>query len=186
MIPCKISFGPSSSQTSFPDPERTFSPPFSPSGVSFSLIPANSSYFIVFFAHSLFSSVRSFLLLSAINSILNNETWYQKKNVIDFISRVGRQIRLGDMLSRASVKERIKSEEGMSFSEFSYQIFQAYDWLYLRDKYNCCIQVIYSARDSGYDLTRGMWFICLPESSGGRFRSDRKHHHRLPADWPFA
>ena len=46
------------------------------------------------------------------------------------------------MLSRASVRERIKSEEGMSFSEFSYQIFQAYDWLYLRDKYHCSLQVI--------------------------------------------
>lgn len=115
---------------------------------------------------SFLSSPFPVLLFSAINSILHNENWYRKKNVIDFISRVGRQVRLGDMLSRTSVKERIKSEEGMSFSEFSYQIFQAYDWLYLRDKYNCCIQVI---NFTGPLLPRT---ICLTIGQSESFVSD--------------
>lgn len=62
-------------------------------------------------------------------------------NAIDFISRVGRNLRLSDMLSRTSVRERMKEEEGMSFAEFTYQSFQAYDWFILRDRYNCSIQV---------------------------------------------
>jgi hypothetical protein len=141
MIPCEIS-GPSS-PTSFLILKELSLPHFRHPVSPFSLIPPEFLVFLppLLFSHSL-SLFIPFVPFSAINSILNNDSWYQKKNVIDFISRVGRQIRLGDMLSRASVKERIKSEEGMSFSEFSYQIFQAYDWLYLRDKYNCCIQVI--------------------------------------------
>ena len=40
-----------------------------------------------------------------------------------------------------SVKTRLNSPEGMSFTEFCYQLFQSYDWLYLYDKYKCAIQV---------------------------------------------
>ena len=82
------------------------------------------------------------LFLLWINSILHNGSWYQRKNVIDFISRIGREIRLTDLLHRSCVRDRIDSEAGMSFCEFSYQVFQAYDWLFLHDKYGCCFQVI--------------------------------------------
>lgn len=45
------------------------------------------------------------------------------------------------MLSRASVQSRLQSEQGMSFTEFTYQIFQAYDWLHLVEKHNCFYQI---------------------------------------------
>lgn len=48
---------------------------------------------------------------------------------------------MGAMLSRASVQSRLQSEQGMSFTEFTYQIFQAYDWLHLVEKYNCFYQI---------------------------------------------
>lgn len=48
---------------------------------------------------------------------------------------------MGNMLSRASVQSRLKSDSGMSFTEFTYQIFQAYDWLHLFKTYNCKFQV---------------------------------------------
>jgi tyrosyl-tRNA synthetase len=48
---------------------------------------------------------------------------------------------MGQMLSRASVQSRIQNEQGMSFTEFTYQVFQAYDWLQLFKLYNCRYQM---------------------------------------------
>lgn len=73
--------------------------------------------------------------------IVNNSKWYESMNVVDFIGHVGRQFRMGTMLRRESVQTRLDSEVGMSFTEFTYQIFQAYDWLHLYRKYNCRFQI---------------------------------------------
>ncbi|XP_014367711.2 tyrosine--tRNA ligase, mitochondrial [Papilio machaon] len=73
--------------------------------------------------------------------IVNNETWYKEINSIQFVSDIGRNFRMGTMLLKQSVKNRINSEVGMSFTEFAYQIFQSYDWLYLVKEYNCRFQV---------------------------------------------
>ncbi|XP_072044425.1 tyrosine--tRNA ligase, mitochondrial-like [Amphiura filiformis] len=73
--------------------------------------------------------------------VLNNFSWYDGTGAIDFLSSIGRHIRLGDMLSRHSVKSRLNSEEGMSFAEFSYQALQAYDFLYLHHHYDCLVQI---------------------------------------------
>lgn len=54
---------------------------------------------------------------------------------------MGRHFRLGSMLSRSSVQTRLESEAGMSFTEFTYQIFQAYDWLHLLQRYDCRFQM---------------------------------------------
>ncbi|KAI2648635.1 Tyrosine--tRNA ligase, mitochondrial [Labeo rohita] len=59
-------------------------------------------------------------------TVLNNRSWYKDWNVLEFFSEVGRSFRMGTMLSRHSVQSRLKGAEGMSFTEFSYQIFQAY------------------------------------------------------------
>ncbi|XP_043478601.1 tyrosine--tRNA ligase, mitochondrial [Leptopilina heterotoma] len=74
-------------------------------------------------------------------TIVNNSDWYTGVNVIDFVKRVGKHFRLGTMLGRTSVQSRLKQESGMSFTEFTYQIFQAYDWLHLLNKYNCRFQI---------------------------------------------
>ncbi|GAB0095386.1 Tyrosine--tRNA ligase [Sergentomyia squamirostris] len=73
--------------------------------------------------------------------ILNNADWYTSAKLIDFISTIGRHFRMGDMLSRTSVQSRITSDSGMSFTEFTYQIFQAYDWLHLLQQHNCRFQI---------------------------------------------
>lgn len=73
--------------------------------------------------------------------ILDNLDWYKTINIIDFIRGVGKYFRLGTMMGRTSVQSRLKSEGGMSFTEFSYQVFQAYDWLYLFNKYDCYFQI---------------------------------------------
>jgi len=72
--------------------------------------------------------------------IVNNMEWYKEIGVIDFMNNIGRQFRMGTMLSRESVKTRLAGS-GMSFTEFTYQAFQAYDWLHLFNEYNCLFQL---------------------------------------------
>ncbi|XP_030388458.1 tyrosine--tRNA ligase, mitochondrial [Scaptodrosophila lebanonensis] len=74
-------------------------------------------------------------------TIVNNADWYSNINLIDFIGNLGRHFRMGSMLSRSSVQSRLESEDGMSFTEFTYQIFQAYDWLHLLRTHHCCFQM---------------------------------------------
>lgn len=76
-----------------------------------------------------------------VSRIVDNHEWYSEQNVIEFLSRVGRHFRLGTMLLRHSVQSRLSSEVGMSFTEFCYQVFQAYDWLHLLQRYDCRFQV---------------------------------------------
>src|SRR3990167_2061506 len=59
---------------------------------------------------------------------VNNNDWFSKILFTDFLRDVGKQFRIGPMLSKESVKLRMQSEEGMSFTEFSYQILQGYDY----------------------------------------------------------
>ena len=63
--------------------------------------------------------------------MVNNADWYKKISITDFLAGVGRHFRVGTMLGRTSVETRLKSESGISFTEFSYQVLQASDWLHL-------------------------------------------------------
>ncbi|XP_064200766.1 tyrosine--tRNA ligase, mitochondrial [Anguilla rostrata] len=74
-------------------------------------------------------------------TVLNNASWYRGWNVVNFLSEVGRHFRMGTLLSRHSVQTRLKSAEGMSLTEFSYQLFQAYDFYHLNQCHDCRIQL---------------------------------------------
>lgn len=74
-------------------------------------------------------------------TVLNNRSWYKDWSVLEFFSEVGRCFRMGTMLSRHSVQSRLKGAEGMSFTEFSYQIFQAFDFYRLHQLHGCRIQL---------------------------------------------
>uniref|UniRef100_A0A0P4W8F8 Tyrosine--tRNA ligase n=1 Tax=Scylla olivacea TaxID=85551 RepID=A0A0P4W8F8_SCYOL len=87
----------------------------------------------------------------------NNIDWYKKLSLVEFLCETGRHIRVGDMLSRTSVASRLQSSEGMSFTEFSYQVLQAHDWLYLYDKYNCTVQI--GGSDQMGNMHTGHWLI---------------------------
>ncbi|CAB1323410.1 unnamed protein product [Coregonus sp. 'balchen'] len=69
-------------------------------------------------------------------TLLNNLAWYKDWNVVAFLSEVGRRFRMGTLLSRHSVQSRLKSAEGMSLTEFSYQLFQAYDFYHLNQNHS--------------------------------------------------
>lgn len=89
---------------------------------------------------------------------MNNADWYRDIDVISFLSTVGRRFRLGEMLSRQSVSSRLKSSEGMSFTEFSYQILQSYDWLHLCRNHDCTIQI--GGNDQIGNITSGFDLLC--------------------------
>ncbi|XP_029009079.1 tyrosine--tRNA ligase, mitochondrial [Betta splendens] len=74
-------------------------------------------------------------------TVVNNLSWYKRWDVVGFLSEAGRFFRMGTMLSRHSVQSRLKSADGMSLTEFTYQVFQAYDFYHLNQVYGCKIQL---------------------------------------------
>ncbi len=73
--------------------------------------------------------------------IVNNFDWLSKLNLIDFLRDVGKSFSVSVMMSRESVKQRIAAEAGISFTEFSYQVLQAYDFYHLYVNHGCRLQV---------------------------------------------
>ncbi len=87
--------------------------------------------------------------------MLNNYDFYKDMNVLDFLRDVGKNLTVNYMLSKESVKKRLDS--GLSFTEFSYQLLQAYDFLYLYRNHNCTMQM--GGSDQWGNITSGTEFI---------------------------
>ena len=87
--------------------------------------------------------------------LVNNLDFYRQMNVLDFLRDVGKNLTVNYMLSKDSVKNRLES--GLSFTEFSYQILQAYDFLYLYKHYDCKAQL--GGSDQWGNITAGTEFI---------------------------
>ncbi|KNZ61625.1 tyrosine--tRNA ligase [Puccinia sorghi] len=73
--------------------------------------------------------------------IKNNLEWTENLTLLEFLESVGRIARASTMLARDSVKQRLESGSGISFTEFTYQLLQAYDFAQLRSKYQCTVQL---------------------------------------------
>ncbi len=113
--------------------------------------------------------------------IVNNDTWLSELPLIDFLRDVGKHYRMGPMLSKESVRIRIDSDEGMSFTEFTYQIMQGYDFFHLYSQEGVRLQMGGSDQwgniVSGIDITRklakeevfGLTFPLLTKSDGKKF-----------------
>ncbi|KAJ3332414.1 tyrosyl-tRNA synthetase, partial [Kappamyces sp. JEL0680] len=71
---------------------------------------------------------------------LDNLDWVQGMGILEFLGTVGRRARVSAMLARDSVKGRMEGE-GISFAEFTYQLLQAYDFMYLNKHHDCAIQL---------------------------------------------
>lgn len=78
-----------------------------------------------------FERVLDFKQVGAKPLVVNNDDWFAKINLVDFLRDVGKHFRVNVMLTKDSVKGRLESEEGISFTEFSYQILQGYDFYHL-------------------------------------------------------
>ncbi|HEY4574790.1 MAG TPA: tyrosine--tRNA ligase [Thermoanaerobaculia bacterium] len=73
--------------------------------------------------------------------IVNNADWLAVIPMVDFLRDVGKHFTVNSMLAKESVKRRLESEDGISFTELSYMLLQAYDFLVLYDRYGCRLQM---------------------------------------------
>lgn len=88
--------------------------------------------------------------------VLDNNEWFSKFSFTDVLRDVGKHFRMGVMLSKESVRARMQSDEGMSFTEFSYQLLQGYDFYHLYKNYDVCLQI--GGSDQWGNITAGMEF----------------------------
>jgi tyrosyl-tRNA synthetase len=89
--------------------------------------------------------------------LVNNGDWLTKLGAIDFMRDVGKHFTINAMLAKESVKRRIESEDGISYTEFSYSLLQAYDFLVLYERYGCTLQM--GGSDQWGNITAGMDLI---------------------------
>lgn len=113
--------------------------------------------------------------------IVNNADWLGKIDILTFLRDVGKHFSIGYMLQKESVSRRLESEEGISYTEFSYLILQSYDFLHLFDREDCTMQMGGSDQwgniTAGTELIRrvrgkkahGMVWPLLKTSSGTKF-----------------
>jgi tyrosyl-tRNA synthetase len=88
--------------------------------------------------------------------MVNNYDWFGKFGFLDFIRDVGKHITVNYMMGKDSVKNRLESG-GMSFTEFTYQLVQGYDFLHLYNHYNCKLQL--GGSDQWGNITTGTELI---------------------------
>lgn len=113
--------------------------------------------------------------------MVNNHDWFGNLGFLDVLRDIGKRFSLTDMLAKDSVKSRLLSESGISFTEFSYQLLQAYDFAYLNKTFGVNLQLggndQWGNITAGIDLTRkmyservyGMTVPLVTDSSGKKF-----------------
>lgn len=119
-------------------------------------------------------------------TVFNNHDWVGRMSFLDFLRDVGKFARVNTMLNKDSVRSRLSSEDGMSFTEFTYQLLQAYDFMYLNDHHGVSVQLGGSDQwgniTAGTELTRklrgrtvhGVTFPLLTTSDGRKFGKSEK------------
>jgi len=126
--------------------------------------------------------------------MVNNYDWFKDITFLDFIRDVGKHISINYMMAKDSVRKRLEGESGMSFTEFTYQLVQGYDFYWLNKNKNCKFQ--FGGSDqwgnivTGTELIRrksgaeAFAFTCplLTKSDGGKFGKTEKGNVWLSAD----
>jgi tyrosyl-tRNA synthetase len=103
--------------------------------------------------------------------LVNNAEWLTKLGALEFMRDVGKHFTVNAMLAKESVKRRTESEDGISYTEFSYSLLQAYDYLVLHDRFSCTLQM--GGSDQWGNITAGMDLI-------RRLRGAKAHGLVLP------
>jgi tyrosyl-tRNA synthetase len=99
-------------------------------------------------------------------SIVNNAEWLAKIDLMTFLRDVGKHFTVNYMLQKESVSRRLENEDGISFTEFSYLMLQAYDFLQLFDRFGCAVQL--GGSDQWGNITAGIDLV-------RKLRSQRVH-----------
>jgi tyrosyl-tRNA synthetase len=98
--------------------------------------------------------------------IINNADWLAPISMMEFLRDVGKYFTVNSLLAKEAIKRRLESEEGISFTEFSYPLLQAYDYLVLYDRHGCTLQM--GGSDQWGNILAGVDLI-------RRLRSARAH-----------
>jgi tyrosyl-tRNA synthetase len=126
--------------------------------------------------------------------MVNNYDWFKNFNFLDFIRDVGKHITVNYMMAKDSVKKRIEGDTGMSFTEFTYQLVQGYDFYWLYKNKNCKVQMGGSDQwgniTTGTELVRrkmggeAFAFTCplITKADGGKFGKTEKGNIWLDAN----
>jgi len=118
--------------------------------------------------------------------VVNNYDWFRDMRFLDFIRDIGKHITVNYMSAKDSVKKRLEGENGMSFTEFTYQLVQGYDFYWLYTNKNCKLQM--GGSDQWGNITTGaelirrksggeaFAFTCplLTKADGGKFGKTEK------------
>src|SRR6266404_9163712 len=114
-------------------------------------------------------------------SIVNNADWLGPITMMEFLRDVGKHFTVNSLLGKEAISRRLESDEGISFTEFSYPLLQAYDYLVLYDRFGCGLQLGGSDQWgnilAGIDLIRrlrsarahGLVFPLVTTSAGVKF-----------------
>ncbi len=113
--------------------------------------------------------------------IVNNGLWLSEVNLMTFLRDVGKHFTVNSMMAKDSVKSRLVRENGISYTEFSYMLLQAYDFMHLYENNNCVLQMGGSDQWgnilSGVELIRrakgkkahGLVFPLITQANGAKF-----------------
>lgn len=114
-------------------------------------------------------------------TVLNNNDWMGNYTYMSWLRDIGKHCNINSMLSKESVKGRLVTEKGISYTEFSYMLIQAYDFLHLSKQYNCNTQLggsdqwgnitmgLQLIRKLGKDTGHGITLPLITDSSGNKF-----------------
>jgi len=125
--------------------------------------------------------------------LVNNYDWFKDFSFLNFIRDVGKHITVNYMMAKDSVKKRIEGDSGMSFTEFTYQLVQGYDFYWLHQNKNCKLQM--GGSDQWGNITTGtelirrktggeaFAFTCplITKADGGKFGKTEKGNVWLDA-----
>ncbi|MGM0386248.1 MAG: tyrosine--tRNA ligase [Actinomycetota bacterium] len=111
------------------------------------------------------TQIEPFLSFEGVNAarMVNNLDWTARLSAIDLLRDIGKHFRLGTMLAKDTVARRLASDEGISFTEFSYSLLQANDFRELRRRYRCTLQT--GGNDQWGNLIAGVDLIRKADSA---------------------
>ncbi|CAG8534581.1 11237_t:CDS:2 [Scutellospora calospora] len=142
-----------------PSGRNTERQPMSVTNIEHNVTALNLQLRHIFNNGIMYASRRGFVLDNQLDNflIMNNLEWFHKMTALEMLNNIGRYLRVGQMLMKDSVKLRMENEGGISFSEFSYQLLQAYDFWYLYNNHQCRIQL--GGSDQWGNITAGIDLI---------------------------
>jgi tyrosyl-tRNA synthetase len=125
----------------------------------------NTKETVASWVDSIRAQIEPFLSFEGDNAavMVNNLDWTAPMSAIDFLREVGKHFRVNKMITKDAVAARLNSEQGISYTEFSYQLLQGLDFLELHRRYGCILQ--FGGSDQWGNLTAGLDLIHRVENT---------------------